>query len=113
MTAAGISGIPYLQEIGAASYELIFIAQLGAFIRGRPHRIALGPSYLLAAALMVPVVTMAFAVSWAWGSPLLDSSEMVRYHGLVNAIGHVGLALAAFAWGRPQPHAPIRRSVSK
>jgi hypothetical protein len=108
VTAAGISGLPYCSEMGAASYELIFIAQLGAFIFGRPNRIARGPRCLLALALIVPVGTVVFAVFWAWEGPIFDLTGMVRYHGLVNAIGHVGLGLAAFAWGRPQAHSPIR-----
>jgi len=108
VTAAGISGFSHCNELGAASYELIFITQLGAFVFGRPDRIARGPRYLLAVALIVPVGTLVFAIAWAWGSPIFDLTGMVRYHGLVNALGHVGLGLAAFAWGRPQAHSPIR-----
>jgi hypothetical protein len=40
---------------------------------------------------------------------MFDLMGMVRYHGLVNAIGHVGLGLVAFAFGRPEAHAPMRR----
>jgi len=43
VTAAGISGFPYCDEWGATSYELIFVAQWGAFVLGRPNRIARGP----------------------------------------------------------------------
>jgi hypothetical protein len=108
VTAAGISGFSHCNELGATSYELIFITQLGAFVFGRPDRIARGPRSLLAVALIVPVGTLVFAIAWAWGSPIFDLTGMVRYHGLVNAIGHVGLGMAAFAWGRPQAHSPIR-----
>jgi len=106
--AAGISGFPFCSEVGATSYELIFITQLGAFCYGRPDRIARGPRYMLALALIVPVGTLVFAIAWAFGSPIFDQTGMVRYHGLVNAVGHVGLGMAAFAWGRPQAHSPIR-----
>ena len=110
ITAAGISGVPYCDEVGAASYELIFITQLGAMVLGQADRIARGPRLLLVLALMVPVVTLVPALAWAWGTPIFDLGGMVRYHGLVNAVGHVGLGLVAFAWGRPQAHSRIRRS---
>lgn len=108
VTAAGISGVPYCNELGAASYELIFTAQWGAFVLGSPTRIRGGARQLLFLALSVPVATLVPALAWACGSPLLDLSGMVRYHGLVNAIGHVGLALAAFAWSTPPAHSPLR-----
>jgi hypothetical protein len=113
VTAAGIIGLPYCNELGAVSYELLFIIQLGAFAFGRPDRIARGPRLLVALALIVPVVTLVFAISWAWESPIFDLSGMVRYHGLANAIGHVALGLAAFAWGRPPAHSPIRAVVRR
>lgn len=109
VTAAGVSGVPYCDELGAASYELIFITQLGAAVLGRPHRIARGPRLLAVLALTVPVGTLVPALAWAWGDPILDLGGMVRYHGLANAIGHVGLGLVAFAWGRPQAHSRIGR----
>jgi hypothetical protein len=108
VTAAGIRGWPYCDEIGATSYELIFILQLGAFVFGRPDRMATGPRFLVAVALAVPVGTLVLALAWAWGRPIVDLGGMIRYHGIVNAIGHVGLGLAAFAWGRPPAHAPLR-----
>lgn len=108
VTAAGISGFRFCNELGAASYELIFATQLGAFLFGRPERIALGPRRLLVVALGVPVVTLVLALAWALGRPLFDLGGMVRYHGLVNALGHVGLGLTAFAWGRPRAHSPAR-----
>ena len=101
VVAAGISGIRYCDEIGATAYGLLFVVQLGAVARGRPDRIARGPRVLVLAALTVPVGTMAPALAWAWGVPFFDLGGMVRYHGLVNAFGHVGLGLLAFAWGRP------------
>jgi hypothetical protein len=110
VTAAGILGFPYCDELGAAGYQIIFVAQLGAFALGRPDRIARGPRRLLSAALAVPVITMLPAIAWAWGHPMFDLDGMVRYHGIVNAIGHVGLALTACAWGRAPSHSPIRRA---
>lgn len=109
ITAAGISGFRYCDELGALSYELLFITQLGAFVLGRPDRIAPAPRLLVTLALIVPVGTLLPALAWAWGTPILDLSEMVRYHGLANAIGHVGLGLAGFVWGRPQAHSLIRK----
>jgi len=109
VTAAGISGFRYCDELGAASYELIFVTQLGAIVLGRPNRIACGPRLLVVLALAVPVATLVPALTWAWGSPILDIAGMVRYHGLLNAIGHVGLGLAAFAWGHPPSHSIIQK----
>lgn len=109
VTAAGISGVAYCNQLGAASYELIFVAQLGAVVFGQPNRIARGPRRLLIVALCVPVGTLVLALAWAWGRPLFDLMGMVRYHGLVNAIGHVGLGFVALAWGRPDAHSPLRR----
>lgn len=108
LTAAGISGFPYCDELGAASYELIFVTQLCAVAFGRADRTTLGSRRLLLMALSVPVATLVPALAWAWGSPMLGLGGMVRFHGLVNAIGHVGFGLAAFAWGRPKAHSPLR-----
>lgn len=113
VTAAGIVGMPYCDEIGAAGYALIFLTQLGAVILGGPVRIARGPRYLLLLASSVPIATLVPALAWAWGRPIFDLAEMVRYHGLVNAIGHVGLGLAAFAWGRPRAHSPARTGAER
>ncbi|MBC2602267.1 YndJ family transporter [Puniceicoccus vermicola] len=107
VTAAGILGFRYCDEIAATSYASIFAVQLGAVALGQPDRIAPAPRLLALVALSVPVVTMVPALAWAWGSPVFDISGMVRYHGIVNAIGHVGLGLVAFAWGRPPSHSPI------
>jgi len=108
VTAAGILGFPYCDELGAVGYELIFITQLGAFLFGRPNRMARSPRRLLTLALIVPVGALVPALAWAWDRPMLDLREMALYHGLVNAAGHVGLGLTAFAWGRPQSHSPTR-----
>lgn len=108
VTAAGIRGYPCCDELGATAYALIFLTQWGAFVSGQPNRMVRGPRLLAVLALTVPVATMGPALAWAWSCPFLDISGMVRYHGLVNAIGHVGLGLAAFAWGRPQSHSAIR-----
>lgn len=107
-TAAGIYGVRHADEIGASLYEILFVVQLGAVLLGGPDRIPRGPRTLLVAALVIPVVTIIPAMTWAWGSPMFDLSEMVRYHGIVNAVGHVGLGLCAFAWGHPVAHAPMR-----
>lgn len=107
VTAAGILGFRYCDEVGAASYQLIFVTQLGAVILGRPNRIARAPRHLGVFALTVPVVTIVPALAWAWGKPIFDIAGMVRYHGIVNAVGHVGLGLVAFAWGRPPSHSII------
>lgn len=115
-TAAGISGIAYCSEIGAALYEVIFVAQLFAVVFGRPNRIARGPRRLLVLALAVPVATLVPSLAWAWGSPFLDLAGMIRYHGLVNAIGHVGLGLAAFGLGEtagPLTHSLVGRQGGK
>ena len=107
-TAAGILGFRFCDELGAVSYELIFVTQLGAVVLGRASRIARGPRLLLILSLAVPVATMAPALAWAWGRPLLDMTEMIWYHGLVNAFAHVGLGFAAFVWGRPPSHSQIQ-----
>lgn len=101
VTAAGISGFPYCNELGATGYLLIFTTQLGAVIFGKPDRMARSPRFLLIFALVVPVITLIPAMAWAWGRPIFDLAGMVRYHGIVNAVGHVGLGLLAFGWGRP------------
>ena len=70
-----------------------------------------GPWIVLIVALVVPVGTLVPAIAWAWGFPILDMAGMIRYHGLVNAIGHVGLGLAAFVWGRPPSHSLIGERI--
>src|SRR5690606_18827109 len=40
--------------------------------------------------------------------PTFNLAGMVRYPGLVNAVGHVGFGMVAFAWGRPRAQSPIR-----
>lgn len=108
VTAAGISGFPYWDELGAAAYEVIFVTQLGAFLLGRPNRMTHAARPLVVIALTVPVLTLVPAIAWAWGTPIFQIPGMIRYHGLANAIGHVGLGLIALAWGRPRSHSTIR-----
>ncbi len=108
--AAGILGFRYCDEVGTAGYVFIFVTQLGAVVFGRPHRIARGPLILAFIALSIPLITMVPALAWAWGRPILDISEMARYHGIVNAIGHVGLGIFAFAWGRVPSHSIIHEA---
>jgi hypothetical protein len=105
ITAAGISGLPYANELGATCYEMIFLTQLIAFTTGKPNRIERGPRLILSFALTVPVLTMTLAIAWAWGNPYFDLSRMIKYHGLVNAVGHVGLGFVAFVWSHPKTHA--------
>lgn len=113
VTALGITGVRYCDELGAASYAFLFVTQLGAVVFGKPDRIARGPRFLVLLALTAPLVTMVPALSWAWGAPIFDIAGMVRYHGIINALGHVGLGLAAFAWGRPPSHAAFPNKVSE
>lgn len=112
VTAAGILGFRYCDEVGAAGYFLIFVTQLGAVVLGRPHRVARAPLFLVACALTVPLATMVPALAWAWERPIFDMAAMVRYHGIANAIGHVGLGLFAFAWGRVPSHSAIEEPPS-
>jgi hypothetical protein len=109
--AAGILGYRYCDEIGAAGYLLIFATQWAAVVFCRPHRMARAPLCLAVFALTVPLVTMIPALAWAWGRPMFDMGGMVRYHGIVNAIGHVGIGLFAFAWGRVPSHSAIREAT--
>jgi hypothetical protein len=111
VTAAGLLGYRYCDEVAATSYALVFVTQLGAVVFGRPTRIARAPLLLVVFALAVPVATMVPALAWAWGRPIFDIPGMVRYHGIVNAIGHVGLGLSAFAWGRAQSHSVIHEGT--
>jgi hypothetical protein len=113
VVAAGITGVARCEKLGAATYEGIFLTQWVAVVLGRPDRMGPGPRRLLVLALFVPVITLVPALAWAWRAPLFDLWGMVRYHGLVNALGHVGLGFAAFAWGRPEAHAPPTAGVSR
>ena len=113
VTAAGILGYRYCDEVAATSYGVVFVAQLGAVVLGRPDRLARAPMLLAVVALSVPVVTMVPAMAWAWGRPIFDMDGMVRYHGIVNAIGHVALGFAAFAWGRPPSHSILGVGTSE
>lgn len=108
VVAAGISGVEGCDELGALAYLTIFVLQLGAVLRGTPDRIGARPRRLLLLALVVPLVTMLPALAWAFGRPMLDLGGMALYHGLGNAIGHVGLGWWALAWGRPPAHAALQ-----
>lgn len=108
VTAAGISGFPYCDELGSGGYLLLFTTQLWAVVCGSPDRIPPPARRHLVLALAVPIVTLIPAVAWGWGTPIFDLAGMVRYHGIVNAVGHVGLGLVAFAWGKPPSHSRIR-----
>jgi hypothetical protein len=107
VTAAGILGYRYCDEVASVSYLAIFITQWMAVVCGRPYRIPRAPLVLALIALAVPVATMVPALAWAWNRPIFDISGMVQYHGIINAIGHVGLGFGAFLWGRPQSHSVI------
>lgn len=109
VTAAGILGVRYCNEIATTGYMLIFITQFFSVVLGQPTRIGRAPFTLLVIALLVPVITMIPALAFSWGRPIFDLWGMVQYHGIVNAIGHVGLGLVAFAWSRPLSHSVIRQ----
>jgi hypothetical protein len=108
ITAAGISGVAYCSELGAASYVAIFVTQATSVVFGCPDRVATAPRRLFVVALVVPIWTLLPSLAWALGRPLFDLDGMVRYHGVVNAVGHVGLGLTAAAWGRPPAHSTLR-----
>ncbi len=112
--AAGLTGVPLLDEVGAAAYGGLFVAQAVLYgVAARP-RGPLPARLLLGLALWVPVVTLVPAIGWAWGHPLLSMDEMVRYHGLVNAVGHAGLGLAALSWLRPpRRRGPLQAPLSR
>lgn len=94
--AAGISGYRHCNELGSSCYLLMFAAQFFAVLLGNPEQISGLPRFLLYTALAVPIVTIVPALAWAWEIPIFDLSGMVRYHGIGNAVGHVGLGLTAF-----------------
>ncbi|MBK1792582.1 YndJ family transporter [Persicirhabdus sediminis] len=110
VTAAGILGYRYCDELASSAYLMIFIIQLAAVLFGQPTRMNRAPLALLILALTIPLFTMVPALAWAWGKPIFGIPDMVRYHGIINAIGHVGLGLLAFAWGRPKSHSSMRRN---
>ncbi|RME22901.1 MAG: hypothetical protein D6798_14675 [Deltaproteobacteria bacterium] len=107
--ALGILGQPGAELAGAALYLLLYGAQLAVTAVGLRDRLRGrdGPAVLLLlVALLVPVFTVLPGLRWAAAAPLWDLAGMVRHHGLPNAIGHLGLGLAAMAWLRPAPRAP-------
>ena len=111
VTAAGILGYRYCDEVASVSYVMIFGTQWLAVVFGRPTRIPHAPLIMVVVALTVPLVTMVPALAWAWNRPIFDIAGMVRYHGIINAIGHVGLGLAGFLWGRPPSHSEIKEAA--
>ncbi|MBV1859515.1 MAG: YndJ family protein [Nannocystaceae bacterium] len=99
--ALGLTGVPFFDEVGAVAYEALFGIQAVLYlVAARPRGSWLART-LLGVALWIPVATLLPAVAWAWGHPVWSMDEMVAYHGLVNAIGHVGLGLGMLAWLRP------------
>ncbi|MCB0323865.1 MAG: hypothetical protein KDD69_09840 [Bdellovibrionales bacterium] len=58
ITAAGVSGLAYSEELGATSYLLIFPIQLWAVVCGTTDRIGTYPRSLLILALVVPGITL-------------------------------------------------------
>ncbi len=111
--AAGITGLPYVDRIGAVGYLVLFVVQVGAVgaaavrapvgarhAAGLPRAVGVG---MLLVSLTVPVVTVLPAVAWALGSPFWDLDGMIRYHGIASALGHAVLGLAAMAILRPRP----------
>ena len=108
VTAAGILGYRYCDEVASVSYLMIFVMQWLAVVFGRPNRISRVPLVVVVFALTVPFATMLPALAWAWNRPMFDVAGMVRYHGIINAIGHVGIGLSGFLWGRPPSHSAIK-----
>lgn len=102
-TAAGILGYPYCDEISSLGYELLFVLQAGAVFFGSPPVLRRSPKILLTISLLVPILTLIPAIAWAWQLPIFGLEDMIRYHGIVNAIGHVGLGFLAFALIRSKP----------
>lgn len=107
--AAGLSGVPMADEVGAPLYATLFLVQACVYCIASQRR---GPRIArlgLGLALLVPVFTLLPAVGWAWGRALWSMDgidEMVRYHGITNAVGHAALGLAMLAWIRPPRRAP-------
>jgi hypothetical protein len=106
LTAAGIQGVPGLDEIGALAYALLFVTQALAFVFAFPSEGPRAARLALGLALLVPVITALPAFTWAWGLTAWDLDEMIRYHGVLNAAGHVGLGLAAILWLKPSRRLP-------
>lgn len=99
--AAGLSGVPMADEVGAPLYGGLFLLQAGVYVFAAKPQGPLVARAGLGVALCVPIATLLPAVGWAWGRPLWSMDEMVRFHGIVNAVGHAGLGLAMLAWLRP------------
>lgn len=100
--AAGLTGVPMADEVGAPLYAALFVVQAGVVLFATERRGPFAARVGLGLAALVPVATLVPAVGWASGRPLWSMDEMVRFHGITNAIGHAGLGLAMLAWIRPQ-----------
>lgn len=92
LVASGITGIPGLELAGTVVYVTIFVIQFGVVLRLRRP--------LLIVACAVPLLTLSLALNWALGFRQLDLFQMAWFHGLVNAIGHVGLGAVALIRSR-------------
>jgi len=108
--AAGLAGVPLADEIGTLVYGSLFIVQGITFIVASRSEGSALARIGLGLAVWVPVFTLVPAVGWAWGRPAWSLDEMVVYHGLTNAIAHVGLGLAMLAWLRPPRRLPPLRA---
>lgn len=89
--ATGLLGVPYLERVGACLYVILFAYQAKVVWGARLN-------YAVIAAAAVPLVTIALALNWAFGGAHLSFDEMVWFHGISNAVGHVALGLGGFAW---------------
>lgn len=104
--AAGLSGVAWADELGAPLYALLFAVQAIVYLFATPSRGHAVARVGLGVALLVPIATLVPAVGWAWRRPMLSLDDMVRFHGVANALGHVGLGLAMLAWLRPPRRVP-------
>jgi hypothetical protein len=110
--AAGLTGVPYVDDVAAVGYATLFAVQLLVVARtvtwsllpfgSSPVRIVAG-RLLLLGALAVPLVTLIPAIAWALHAPLWDFDQMIERHGLVNALGHAGVGLFALLLLQPRP----------
>ncbi len=83
--AAGLTGIPMADELGAPLYAGLFVAQASVVLFAAERRGPLAARVGLGIAVLVPIATHVPAVGWAWGRPLWSMDEMVRFHGITNA----------------------------
>lgn len=109
LLAAGIgAGVRALELAGAALYTLglpaLALLQLAAAIglRGRPLLLRLLLALSAAGLLVSTAFAARYAVQGFYGAAV-PIATMLRMHGLVNALGFLGLGL--LAWSRLQPAA--------